>query len=728
MRNIWKIFKSDLKSLNQNVISVILTVGLVIMPSMFVWYNVLACWDVFGHTGNLKVAVANTDEGYKSDLLPIEVNVGNEVVNALRGNNQMKWVFTSEEDAIDGAAGGRYYAALVIPKSFSQEMLTFYSSDAERAPILYYSNEKKSAVAPKVTSQGADEISYQVNKVFASTLSEVTINLLNSAIELTDDETTTDNMSKLLTRISDASDSMKQQATLLSSFIDLVSASQDLVRSSKTLLDETKDSVNELISDFDGSDETIDTLASALESTTDSLTQSINSSISNYQNTADSIDSAFDSGNSTAQDVANSLTSKADRMDSLADSYEKVIDSLQAIKDKLPAEQQPAFDQFIQVLQSSIDFQRTAADTMRSSAEDVRSSNSAVQAKHDEIKSVVDTAVSSLRDVETTYNSDFKPKLEEVSSNVAAVSSKLQTNYEKLNNMEEALSSSMTDAGSKLVSAKTAVETAASGLNEASDKLTSMHDKLVSAMESGGIQEVKDIIGNNPSLLAENISAPVGIERVAEFPVSSFGAAMSPLYATLGLWVGCLLSVVLIKVNPSAQTISSCERKPRLCEMFLGRFGVFAVVALLQSTVISLGNLIFLGIQVFNPFLYVLCFWVAGLVFQFIMYTLVATFGNVGKAIAVLLLIFQVTGAGGSFPLQLLPEYATAINPFLPASYVVNAMRASMTGLYQFDYWIYLGKLLLFLLPMALIGLVFRRPFVKANDKFVELVEKSKLI
>lgn len=728
MGNIWKIFKSDLKALNQNVISVILTVGLVIMPSMFVWYNVLACWDVFGHTGNLKVAVANTDEGYKSDLLPIEVNVGNEVVNALRGNDQMKWVFTSEEDAIDGAAGGRYYAALVIPKSFSQEMLTFYSSDAERAPILYYSNEKKSAVAPKVTSQGADEISYQVNKVFASTLSEVTINLLNSAIELTDDETTTDNMSKLLTRISDASDSMKQQATLLSSFIDLVSASQDLVRSSKTLLDETKDSVKELNSDFDGSDETIDTLASALETTTDSLTQSINSSISNYQNTSDSIDSAFDSGNSTAEDVANSLTSKADRMDSLADSYEKVIDSLQAIKDKLPAEQQPAFDQFVQVLQSSIDFQRTAADTMRSSAEDVRSSNSAVQAKHDEIKSVVDTAVSSLRDVETTYNSDFKPKLEEVTSNVAAVSSKLQTNYEKLNNMEDALSSSMTDAGSKLVSAKTAVESAASGLNEASDKLTSIHDKLVSAMESGGIQEVKDIIGNNPSLLAENISAPVGIERVAEFPVSSFGAAMSPLYATLGLWVGCLLSVVLIKVNPFAQTISSCKRKPRLCEMFLGRFGVFAVVVLLQSTVISLGNLFFLGIQVSNPFLYVLCFWVAGLVFQFIMYTLVATFGNVGKAIAVLLLIFQVTGAGGSFPLQLLPEYATAINPFLPASYVVNAMRASMTGLYQFDYWIYLGKLLLFLLPMALIGLVFRRPFVKANDKFVELVEKSKLI
>lgn len=728
MRNIWKIFKSDLKALNQNVISVILTVGLVIMPSMFVWYNVLACWDVFGHTGNLKVAVANADEGYKSDLLPIEVNVGNEVVNALRGNDQMKWVFTSEEDAIDGAAGGRYYAALVIPKSFSQEMLTFYSSDAERAPILYYSNEKKSAVAPKVTSQGADEISYQVNKVFASTLSEVTINLLNSAIDLTDDETTTDNMSKLLTRISDASDSMKQQATLLSSFIDLVSASQDLVRSSKTLLDETKDSVKELNSDFNGSDETIDILASALESTTDSLTQSINSSISNYQNTADSIDSAFDSGNSTAEDVANSLASKADRMDSLADSYEKVIDSLQAIKDKLPAEQKPAFDQFVQVLQSSIDFQRTAADTMRSSAEDVRSSNSAVQAKHDEIKAVVDTAVSSLREVETTYNSDFKPKLEEVSSNVAAVSSKLQTNYEKLNNMEDALSSSMTDAGSKLVSAKTAVESAASGLNEASDKLTSMHDKLVSAMESGGIQEVKDIIGNNPSLLAENISAPVGIERVAEFPVSSFGAAMSPLYATLGLWVGCLLSVVLIKVNPSAQTISSCKRKPRLCEMFLGRFGVFAVVSLLQSTVLSLGNLIFLGIQVSNPFLYVLCFWVAGLVFQFIMYTLVATFGNVGKAIAVLLLIFQVTGAGGSFPLQLLPEYATAINPFLPASYVVNAMRASMTGLYQFDYWIYLGKLLLFLLPMALIGLVFRRPFVKANDKFVELVEKSKLI
>ncbi len=728
MSNIWKIFKLDLRALRQNVVSVILAVGLVIMPSMFVWYNVLACWDVFGNTGNLKVAVANTDTGYKSELLPMSVNIGNEVINALRGNDQMSWVFTDEEDAIDGAASGRYYAALVIPESFSQEMLTFYTSDAERAPIVYYSNEKKSAIAPKVTDQGADQISYQVNKVFASTLSEVILNTLNSAMNLTDDETTTDNVTKLIDRLSDASQKMKQNATLLSSYLDMVSATQSLISSSQTLLSQTESSINELYSDGDGTGETIDTLAAALEATTDSLTKSIDLSISNYQKTADSIDVAFAGGNTTSQDAANSMTAKAQRMDELADSYDTVIQSLEALEKKVPTEYQTAFEQFILVLKGSVELQRTAADSLRASADDVTSTNAEVQARHQEVKAQVEEAIASLKNVETTYSSDLKPQLDQVSSEVAEVASQLSSNYQKLTSIESGLSSSMTNADSKLAGARTAVESAITELNTAADKLTTIHDKLQEAMNSGGIEQVKEVLGNNPSLLAENLSAPISIERIAEFPVANFGTAMSPLYATLGLWVGSLLSVVLIKVTPSEKTLNACKRKPHMHEIFLGRFGVFAVISTLQSLVMSLGNLIFLGIEATDPALYVLCFWASGLVFQFIMYTLVASFGNVGKAIGVLLLIIQVTSSGGSFPLQLLPEYATILNPFLPATYVINLMRASISGLYQGDYWIYLGKLLLFLVPMAIIGLLLRRPFVKLNENFVARVEKSKLI
>ena len=136
MHNIARIVKSDVKSLFANAMSVVIAIGLVVLPSLFAWYNVLACWDVFDNTGNLKVAVANTDEGYESDLMPLRVNVGDQVIAALRANDQIDWTFTTEEDAVDGARSGRYYAAVVIPRNFSRDMLTFYQKDAQRASIV----------------------------------------------------------------------------------------------------------------------------------------------------------------------------------------------------------------------------------------------------------------------------------------------------------------------------------------------------------------------------------------------------------------------------------------------------------------------------------------------------------------------------------------------------------------------------------------------------------------
>lgn len=728
MKNIFKIFISDLSACKQNVVSVILTVGLIIMPSMFVWYNVLACWDVFGNTGNLKVAVANTDVGYKSELLPMDVNVGNQVTSALRENDQMNWVFTTEEDAIDGAASGRYYAALVIPETFSQEMLTFYSNDAERAPIIYYSNEKKSAIAPKVTDQGADQISYTVNKVFAQTISEVSLNLVNTAIGLVDDDQTTSNINSIIDKIDKTAIQTKQHTTALSSYLDIINASQELIKSSQKLSADTKDAIDEVKDTVQGADESISSLTSSLEEVTNSLTRSIKSSVVNYENGASVIDQAFETAKSSSGEASEALKEHANRILDQAESYEGIKKTLEDLKDQLPEESQGSLDQFIGVIETSINLEKINAEALKQVAEQIENGSVNLDDAQAEVKKLTDEAVLSLREVEKSYSDELEAHLEEMTSNVAEVTEKLSDNYNKLSAVGNDLSSSMTNADSRLEVAKSSINEAIEKLNESGDKLSEIADRLRNALDSGDLQKVKEILGDDPSLLAESLSAPIGIERIAEFPVANFGSAMSPLYATLGLWVGCLLSVVLIKVNPSEKTLQKCERKPHLHEIFLGRFGVFAVISLLQSSVMAFGNLVFLGVQATDPILYLLCFWVSGLVFQFIMYTLVASFGNVGKAIGVLLLIIQVTGSGGSFPLQLLPEYATILNPFLPATYVINAMRASMMGLYNSDYWIYLAQLLTFLLPMILLGLILRRPFVKLNETFVERVEKSKLI
>ena len=202
---------------------------------------------------------------------------------------------------------------------------------------------------------------------------------------------------------------------------------------------------------------------------------------------------------------------------------------------------------------------------------------------------------------------------------------------------------------------------------------------------------------------------------------------MAPLYTTLALFIGSLLILVVVKPTVSDRTREQLS-DPQPRQLFMGRFGVLAFLSLAQTTVMGLGNLLFLQVQVAEPALFMLCFWIAGLVFTFLIYALVAAFANLGKAVAVLLLIIQVTGCGGSFPLQLLPPFVQALSPWLPATHVVNAMRAAMFGTYGADFWTEIGLLLLFLTPAALIGLVLRKPLAKFMTWYVEQVESSKLV
>ena len=541
MRNVLRLAAGDFKRLFSNIVSIIIVLGLVLLPSIFTWYNVLACWDVFGNTGNLKVAVANSDEGYQSDLVPLKVNIGDQVVSALRANDQMNWVFTNEEDAVDGAEAGRYYAAVVIPQSFSRDMMTFYSGDVEHARIVYYSNEKKNAIAPKVTGQGADQISAQVNRVFAETLSETALGISQALLDYMDDTDAGGALGKLAGSIGDiggqmttAADALRLHARVLGSARTLIEGSGGLLAQAGTLADEAA---------------------------------------------------------------------------------------------------------------SSSETARAAAGSMA----------------------------------------------------------------QRLGDAEQALLS------------------AADELADSGAELSDLSRRIDEALATGDSQALRQVIGQDPSALAQALSAPVQLDRHAVYPVNSFSSAMAPLYTTLALWIGALLIMVALKVAPCERALAELD-DPRPWQLFAGRFVVVAALSLLQSTCIGLGNLLFLGVQAVEPALYLLCLWGSGLVFAFIIYALVASFANFGKALSVMLLIIQVSGGGGSYPLALLPDFFQAASPALPITHAVNAMRAAMFGVYQGDFWIEMGVLVLFALPFVLLGFVLRNPLIKIVDRFVEKVESTKVM
>ncbi len=727
MKNIWRLFTGDLKRLGHNVITVIIVLGLVAIPSLFSWYNLIACWNVFDNTGNLKVAVANSDEGYKSDLVPLEINVGEQVVSALRANDQLKWTITDEEDAIDGARSGRYYAAVVIPSSFSRDMMTFYSDDVEHAKITYYTNEKKNAIAPKVTDQGADGVSAQVNTVFAETLSEVALGIASTLADYAENSDMGGRIGELAVHIDEVGSTMDKASSVLTMYSSVLGSAQSLVDDSAALLGQVKneaDGVKGSVSDIKAA---AGDVGDAIGTSASALSTAIEQSAASYGAVVDSVDAAFDSASSLASSSASQLASAASRVDGQIGDYRNIIEHLESLKPLLPSAAQSAVDTMTARLNASISLQEQLRDSLNSAAADIESGRTNTQAKRDEIKGLAQQAKDALSGAKADYDTQLKPDMEALSDTIGEASATFSSTAATLDATASDLTGAAGSVSSGIGDAKQKLDSAASDLSSSAQRMHEAGARIAEAAASGDVEALRAAIGSDPSALAKAVSAPVKLDRHAVYPVDNFGSAMTPLYTTLALWIGALLVMVTLKVTPSRRILDQMGHVPAW-QQFIGRFGVVALISLMQSTCVSVGNMVFLGVQTVNPFLYLLCYWVSGLVFAFIIYTLVVSFANFGKAISVFLLIIQVSGGGGSYPLQSLPTFVQELSPYLPVTHAVNAMRAAMFGVYNGDFWTEIGILLLFTVPFIVLGLVLRTPLIKVVSKFVEMVESSKVM
>nr|WP_236643483.1 YhgE/Pip domain-containing protein [Enterorhabdus sp. P55] len=710
-----------------NVVSVIIAAGLVVMPSIFAWYNVIACWNVFDNTGNLTVAVANADEGYQSDLVPLRVNVGEQVVSALRANDQIDWVITTEDDAVDGARSGRYYAAVVIPPEFSRDMLTFYAEDSEHAKIIYYANEKKSAIAPKITDRGADTVSYQVNEVFAETLSEVALGVAESFSRLADEGNLDGRVADVADHARSLADSAERASSVLGLYSSLAQTARDLVDGSAALAASARAGIDGASDAAGQGIAAARTAANALRSSGAGLSDALAASSAAFDAAAGSVDGVFDAMSGSTATSAAHLRERAQALDAQVGAYRDLAAHLRELAAGAPEAEQAALEHAAQGMDAVADLVVSMQGNLRSAADKLEAGDAAAQADREAARQQAAEARDRIDALKADFDEHLGPELDQLAADSATLADGLETALGKLDAAGGELAASAGSAGESLDAASAKIDEAAAGLAGAASQLREMADAVDAALAAGDPQALRDVLNADAQALSSALAAPVAVERVAVFPAENFGSAMAPLYTTLALFIGSLLILVVVKPTVSARDQADL-RDPKPRQLFLGRFGVMALLSLAQTTLMGLGNLFFLQVQAAHPWLLMLCFWTAGLVFTFLIYALVAAFANLGKAMAVLLLIVQVTGCGGSFPLQLLPGFVQALSPWLPATHVVNAMRAAMMGTYGTDYWVQMGQLMLFVVPAALIGLVLRRPLARFMAWYVEQVESSKLV
>lgn len=728
MRDILRLTRRDVRHAFSNVMAGIVIFGLVVIPSLFTWFNVLASWDPFSNTKNLKVAVASTDEGYRSDLVPIRVDIGEQVLSQLRADDQLDWVITSEADAIDGTKSGAYYAAIVLPPSFSADMMTFYADGAQRTRLAYYTNEKKNALAPKITGQGAEGVSAKITEVFTETLGEVAFGLVSSLSDYLTDADTQAALTRLEARVGAVATQLRAGAGTADMFSALIGGAIPLADSAGALVDGSSTAFHDAADALGGGSAAVGTLEDALQSATRSLADALAQTTAGFDAVGAAVDELFG--------TADALTgSQVATLDTLAARVQRQIDDGTALRDTLaaevgpllPADQQPAFDRVLARLDDAIAAQQSVHDALVRAASDISAGNDAAQSSHAQVTALLAQAKQAMQDAEDAYTGTLKPQLDQLAASLSVIGDDVAAIRGDLAAATARLSGSAGSISGALANAQGVTQTLSGALGDAASRFDALQQGLTTAAESGDFSGLSAIIGADPSVLATSLAEPVRVDRVAVFPVAGFGAGMAPLYTVLSLWVGALLMTVAIRVDVNRRTLPG---RPELAptQKYLGRYGLFGLIGLAQSTLVTLGLILFVQIQPAHPFLLILAGWVTSLVFTLIIYTFVVAFGNAGKALSVLLLVVQISGSGGAYPLQLLPPWFQSISPFLPATHAIGAMRAAIAGVYGADFWISLGLLALFVVPTLLLGLVLRRPLIAFNRGLSEALASTKLM
>lgn len=736
MRNIIAILKRDLSRIRGSVVALIVAVGLVIVPTLYAWFNIAGSWDPYGNTGNLKVAVANSDNGYMSDLIPVRVNIGDTVVSALRENDQLDWRFVSESDAVEGVRSGEYYAAVVIPENFSSRMMTVFSSDAEHAEIVYYENQKANAIAPRVTDKAASTVRQQIDETFAKTISDVGLATTSSLLEFMDGDqiaayagNLSGTLAGAITTLRDASGSVDEFAGLLQSSTGLLDSTSDLLASAGTASKDAEALVGDAKTGLSGMHDALDAAVAAIN-------QSLKDSAGDYDAAAKAIDEAFGAADAHVSLTVTQLRDASADVAKRASDMRDVQDNILAVErdvegsnlpEKLKAELVQKIDIVANTVGNVANQQELLAKHLSDAAASLETGAADARAKAQAVKDGIAEAKGSIGGVKDSYNATLKQQISDLSDAVADVARRGSDMADDLGATVTDLSHAASALSDDLAGAHAVLADASADLVSAADDLQRLKEGLDTAVTSGDLDRVRELIGSDPAALADALAAPVALDRQAVYHIKNYGSAMAPFYTTLSIWVAGIVLAAMLKANVDEADVKALGN-PRLHELYLGRYAFFALLAFAQATLVCAGDLLFFGIQCEHPFQFMLVGWLAGFVFSNMIYTLTVSFGDIGKAIAVVLLVMQVAGSGGTFPIEMTADFFQAVYPFLPFTHAINAMHAAMAGAYGMEFWIELGTLSLYLIPSLALGLVFRRPVIRANRWIIKKLEETKLM
>lgn len=698
------IFATDVMLGFQSVIGVVVIMLLVITPSMYAWFNIAGSWDPYRATGNLKVAVANEDEGYKGDLLPITISVGDTIESQLRGNSNFDWVFVENAgEAVDGVESSKYYAAIVIPNDFSSNLLTYLTDDADYPNVMYYTNEKENPIAPIITQKGADSIQEGIRASFTERVDSVVLGVASDVLDYVKKPEMSSYVTTMSAHLDDALGDTKSASAQIRTLGNLLNTTSGIVKQLGTTLQGLQ------VAGAAAKAAIVDARAGA-----DSASAAIDQALTVAEGLLDG--GTFDVGKVKAViDAALALLEEG--ASAVPDSIQSRIDEFAEISAGLPegSAEKKSCDELIGVLQE-------AKQHAEATAANVGAARSRTDALVVEAQSEIDAARS-------YFNNDVNPSVEALRASLSTVTSSTSEVVGSLEGVVEGVGDSTGGLANQLGLFSDGLAKAGARLESSAAKIDDAKKRVAEALKSGNLKQIEDVImGSDAEVLAATLANPVKEHREAMYPVSNYGSAMAPFYTVLSLWVGALVMISTMRVRIVEERIEQLRQRyavvrPR--HEFFGRYGIFGLIGFLQSTLVLLGDLLFLHIQCANPVMFFLLGVFIGQAFCLIVYTITELFGDVGKAVCVILLIMQVAASGGTFPVEMFDPLLGNVAGFLPFYYAMRLLQECVAGVFWPNVAVGVAALAAMAGAMLVIGLPLRRPFRRLNVFFEEQLEKT---
>lgn len=687
MRNIWTVFKTDLRTLSKCFFACVVVVAIALLPSLYAWLNIYSNWDPYGNTGGISIAVASLDRGYTDN--GEYVNKGRDVLEDLKTAASINWVIVdTEQEATDGVYAGDYYAAVVIDEDFSRKMYRMFTDWTGQPAITYYENAKKNAVATKITDTAVETLKRSISENY---LEVVISGIMEQSNLLAADLTETDPETAVKGLLYQAQDVLSGCRAMMDAF--RAAGSTGVSETDAQALSDAIASINSSLPDGD-----------AIADSAARLQHALYTALANVERALDRFESALDTAQPPAaqqqlRDAAAAMGKLSTQLSGLAGQLDGInvtgnpVLTAQAIQLRELAghctQLQNALNQLADGAAGGL-----LADC-GALVEAIRNAAARIPVTDRDLRRQLDTVVSEV--------SDAMDGVKSLSADAKA--------------MRAALSDTTAALSVTMEQLRPAAERMVNALSDTIDKLE--------GMTAGEYMDMLlEILGGDPAAYSRYFPEMVQTTVNKVYPIENYGSAMAPFYTTLAIWVGGVILSSLVKIHARTESLID----PRPAELYFGRYLFFFLLSQIQAAVIVTGDLYLLKIQCLHPGLLYLTASLTAFTFSLLIYSLAIAFGDVGKAVVVVIMVMQIAGSSGTFPIELLPEIYQKIYRFFPFPYAIDAMRECICGLYGDYYMTQLAFLLLFAAAALLIGLLVRRPFMGLNHFMEEKLEETELL